>query len=51
MSDGEGAICRCSRCGQQFMVLADEYGQHPCPRCGFHPGREEEEPEEEDDGD
>lgn len=26
-------VCRCS-----FRTLEDEYGTHPCPRCGYYPG-------------
>jgi Zn finger protein HypA/HybF involved in hydrogenase expression len=36
----ESATCRCSKCGQQFKTLADEYMDHPCPRCGYHPSQE-----------
>lgn len=28
---------RCPRCGHCFTVLADEYGTHPCPKCGYEP--------------
>lgn len=33
------ATCRCPRCKKRFKVLADEYGDHPCPRCGCGPDR------------
>lgn len=32
------ATNRCSQCGKQFRTLADECGDHPCPRCGLEPG-------------
>ncbi len=49
MTEYASATCRCHRCGRCFKVLADEYGDHPCPRCKFKPGdvvnRDEEEEE------
>lgn len=30
--------CTCPRCRRRFAVLADEYGEHPCPGCGYEPG-------------
>jgi hypothetical protein len=44
MSTRETATQRCSRCGRRFAVLADEAGDHPCPRCGLAP--EDEYPDE-----
>lgn len=46
----------CSRCRTVFRVLDDEDGDHPCPKCGWHPSQESElpddenEPQEIDDG-
>ena len=40
------ATCRCPACGRTFRVLADEYGDHSCPRCGHDPEREATENEE-----
>ena len=39
---------RCPRCRATFRVLADEYGMHECPRCGYHPSThpDEDEPDE-----
>lgn len=42
MTDHEAAVCRCRRCGHRFRVLADEYGDHPCPKCGWHPEQDRE---------
>jgi len=33
----EQVVCRCSKCKYRFRVLADEYGDHNCPKCGFTP--------------
>jgi hypothetical protein len=38
LTEREGASQRCPRCRQSFRVLADEVGSHPCPRCGYFPG-------------
>jgi len=27
----------CPKCKKRFKVLADEYGSHQCPKCGYHP--------------
>ena len=45
--DGEVATCICLRCGCWFYVLADEYADHPCPRCGGVVPEDEEEEDEE----
>jgi Zn finger protein HypA/HybF involved in hydrogenase expression len=37
------ATCQCPNCRNRFQVLEDEYGDHPCPNCGYHPDQEEEE--------
>ena len=37
------ATNRCPRCKRQFQTLDDEYGDHPCPRCGYHPSQDDEE--------
>jgi Zn finger protein HypA/HybF involved in hydrogenase expression len=42
------ATCQCPNCRNRFQVLEDEYGDHPCPRCGYHPEQEEELDEEEE---
>lgn len=42
MPPREAAWCRC-QCGHRFRVLADEVGQHGCPRCGDWPGDEQDE--------
>lgn len=31
----ESSTCVCPHCGRVFKVLADEWGDHPCPKCGF----------------
>jgi Zn finger protein HypA/HybF involved in hydrogenase expression len=36
------ATCQCPKCNKRFQVLDDEYGDHPCPNCGYG-----EEPEKE----
>ena len=30
--------CTCPRCRRRFAVLPDEYGEHPCPSCGWTMG-------------
>jgi PHP family Zn ribbon phosphoesterase len=40
------ATCQCPKCTYRFKVLDDEYGDHPCPRCGYHPEQEDGEEEE-----
>jgi DNA-directed RNA polymerase subunit RPC12/RpoP len=37
------ATCKCPKCKGRFQVLDDEYGDHPCPNCGYHPENEEDE--------
>lgn len=47
----ETATQKCPRCYRSFTVLADEYGDHDCPYCGFsarEPEDEADEDEEED---
>jgi Zn finger protein HypA/HybF involved in hydrogenase expression len=39
------AQCQCPKCKSGFQVLDDEYGDHPCPKCGYHPESEEGEDE------
>jgi len=48
MKHYESAVCRCSKCGKRFRVLADEVGDHSCPRCGFTPYAETEQDEEDE---
>ena len=36
------AINRCPKCYKYFKVPADEWGDHACPYCGYHPENEEE---------
>jgi rRNA maturation endonuclease Nob1 len=43
----ETATNRCPRCGRTFRTLADEYGTHECPYCGYYPEEWAEEEEEE----
>ena len=33
-------MARCTRCNKRIRTLPDEEGQHPCPRCGYHPDPE-----------
>jgi hypothetical protein len=33
--DNEASVQRCPSCRTTFRTLADEAGQHACPRCGF----------------
>ena len=35
MNESAGQVC--PKCYYAFKVLADEYGTHPCPRCGYFP--------------
>ena len=37
MSESGTASNQCYKCGYPFKTLADEYGTHPCPRCGYDP--------------
>lgn len=32
---------RCNQCGHRFQTLDDEFGEHPCPRCNWYPGIED----------
>jgi hypothetical protein len=36
------ATYRCPQCNSTIRVLADEYGDHPCPKCGWEPDDDEE---------
>lgn len=29
-------VCECPRCRRRFRVPDDEYGDHPCPKCGWY---------------
>jgi hypothetical protein len=29
------ATCHCPNCNKRFQVLDAEYGDHPCPHCGY----------------
>jgi len=31
------ATNRCPECGCVFRTMDDEFGMHPCPRCGYFP--------------
>jgi len=31
------ATNRCPECGCVFRTMDDEFGMHPCPRCGLFP--------------
>ena len=46
MTRRASATCLCPACGRTFRVLADEYGDHACPRCGHDPRRNAAENEE-----
>ena len=35
MTEYESASNCCPNCNHTFRTLADEWGTHPCPRCGF----------------
>jgi uncharacterized Zn finger protein (UPF0148 family) len=37
----------CPRCRCVFRVPADEWGEHPCPRCGWEPDESAEEDDDE----
>lgn len=43
MIERETASQRCPNCQRSFAVLADEVGDHDCPRCGPAPDDLEEE--------
>jgi len=44
----ETATYTCPKCRTRIQVLADEYGDHPCGRCGWEPYNDEEESEDDD---
>lgn len=37
---------QCPNCRHSFKTLADEFGTHECPKCGFSPAQEIEEEKE-----
>lgn len=37
MTNRETATYTCPECRYQIRTLADEYGDHACPRCGWEP--------------
>lgn len=43
MRERESASFTCPKCGTRNRVLADEVGDHPCYKCGWHPDDENEE--------
>jgi hypothetical protein len=36
----KSSTCTCPKCGRVFRVPEDEWGDHPCPRCGWEPSLE-----------
>lgn len=39
----ESASYTCPNCRNRIITLADEYGDHPCGRCGWEPYENNEE--------
>lgn len=39
---------RCRECGARYRVLADEVGEHDCPRCGYDPTDDDDQAEKND---